>query len=70
MWHDHEIILLQRGSMFNLRISGEKNLHIQIYSTTLCPDILYKADFILAVVGQVSDGHVAHWPVIFNYYNL
>lgn len=58
--------------MFNLRISGEKNqiFIYRIYSTTLCPDILYKADFILAVVGQVSDGHVAHWPVIFNYYNL
>lgn len=49
----------------------EKKIFIyRIYSTTLCPDILYKADFILAVVGQVSDGHVAHWPVIFNYYNL
>lgn len=57
--------------MFNLRISGEKNLHIQdLFYYTLSRYILYKADFILAVVGQVSDGHVAHWPVIFNYYNL
>lgn len=59
--------------MFNLRIFGEKNFYIfvyRIYFIIFCLDILYKVDFILVVVGQVSDGYVVYWFVIFNYYNL